>query len=88
MILISNYQNTRLTNQIFKLLPMYEHGEEWEKQLETIVLELHGYNDMFNNNAQFMILIAKLLALQYIEEQVSFRKVVFEALSILKEIKI
>ena len=35
-----HYNNVRLTNQIFKLLPMYENEEDWKKQLETIILEL------------------------------------------------
>lgn len=83
-----NHNNTRLTNQIFKLLPMYENGEEWAKQQQTIVLELQGYNDMFVNNPGFMVLVAKLLALSYAEDKMIFRKVVFEAITALKEIKI
>lgn len=83
-----NHNNVRLTNQIFKLLPMYENEEEWDKQLNTIVLELHGYNDMFENCPAFMILIAKLNALNHCENQFDFRKTVFEAITTLKEIKI
>lgn len=81
--------NTRLTNQIFKLLPMFENGEDWDKQLSTIVLELHGYNAMFESNSDFMVLIAKLLALRNTDgDQIAFRKLVFEAISQIKEIKI
>lgn len=80
-----NRNNTRLTNQIFKLLPMYENGEEWQKQQETIILELWGYNDMFADNSSFMVLIAKLHALDHAEDKMIFRKLVFEAITALKE---
>lgn len=83
-----NHNSTRLTNQIFKLLPMYENGEEWQKQQATIILELHGYNEMFVNNPGFMVLVAKLEALQYAEDKLVFRKLVFEAISELKSITI
>ena len=83
-----SHNNTRLTNQIFKLLPMYENNEDWLKQQQTIILELHGYNDLFIDNPGFMVLIAKLEALKYAEDQVVFRKIVFEAITALKEITI
>lgn len=83
-----NKNNIRLTNQIFKLLPMYENKEDWNKQLDTIILELHGYNDSFQDDLDFMVLIAKLYALNHVENQVAFRKTVFEAISCLKEINL
>lgn len=82
-----DHNNTRLTNQIFKLLPMYENGEEWEKQQDTIILELHGYNKMFEDNPDFMILVAKLAALNFAEDKFTFRKLIFEAITQLKAIK-
>lgn len=81
-----NHNNVRLTNQIFKLLPMYENEEDWARQQETIILELHGYNDMFQNNPGFMVLIAKLHALNHAEDKIQFRKIVFEAITELKGI--
>lgn len=83
-----NHNNTRLTNQIFKLLPMYENDEDWGKQQQTIILELQGYNDMFVNNPAFMVLVAKLAALNYAEDKMIFRKLIFEAITALKETKI
>lgn len=83
-----NHNNVRLTNQIFKLLPMYEHNEDWDKQLSTIIMELHGYNEIFSDNPDFMILIAKLSALRVAEDQICFRKLVFEAIAQLKQISI
>lgn len=82
------HNNTRLTNQIFKLLPMFENDEPWQKQQQTIILELRGYNDMFEDCPGFMVLIAKLHALNHVQDKFSFRKLVFEAITELKGITI
>lgn len=65
---------------------MFENGEDWDKQLSTIIFELHGYNEMFEDNPDFMVLIAKLSALRSVEDRMSFRKIVFEAIAQLKQI--
>lgn len=81
-----NHNNVRLTNQIFKLLPMYENEEDWQRQQETIILELLGYNDMFQDCPGFMVLVGKLHALSHAKDKIQFRKTVFEALTELKSI--
>ena len=37
----------RLTNQMWKLIPMREHDEDWSKQLDTVALEVAGLNEIF-----------------------------------------
>ena len=37
----------RLTNQLWKLIPMREHNEDWQKQLETVIVEIAGLNEIF-----------------------------------------
>ena len=37
----------RLTNQLWKLIPMREHDEDWKKQLDTVILEIAGLNEIF-----------------------------------------
>jgi hypothetical protein len=37
----------RLTNQMWKLIPMREHEEDWPKQLDTVILEIAGMNEIF-----------------------------------------
>lgn len=37
----------RLTNQLWKLIPMREHEEDWIKQLDTVILEIAGMNEIF-----------------------------------------
>lgn len=45
---------TRLTNQIWKLIPMKENNEDWEKQLNTVILEIAGLNEIFIDNPHFL----------------------------------
>ena len=37
----------RLTNQLWKLIPMREHEEDWQKQLDTVIIEIAGLNEIF-----------------------------------------
>lgn len=43
---------------------------------------------MFVDNPGFMVLISKLFALDHVEDQMIFRKLVFEALTELKNIEV
>ena len=58
----------RLTNQLWKLIPMKEHEEDWEKQLDTVVLELTGMNEILVINATLMQLLSKLEGLRAVED--------------------
>ena len=74
----------RLTNQMWKLIPMRENNEDWEKQLNTVILEIAGLNEIFIKNPQFLQLLAKLEGIRSIESDFSlYRKTVFEAISLL-----
>ena len=78
----------RLTNQLWKLIPMRENNEDWEKQLNTVIIEIAGLNDIFISTPQFLQLLSKLKGLQV--EEVSFilyRKIVFESINLLQELK-
>ena len=44
----------RLTNQLWKLIPMREHNEDWRKQLDTVTLEVVGLNEIFLSFPQFL----------------------------------
>ena len=37
----------RLTNQLWKLIPMRENNEDWRKQLDTVLIEIAGLNEIF-----------------------------------------
>ena len=39
----------RLTNQLWKLIPMKENNEDWQKQLQTLIIEISGLNVIFDS---------------------------------------
>ena len=76
----------RLVNQIWKLLPMREKEEDWEKQLSSVLIELHGLSDMFDDQLKLLILLSKLEGLTSTEDFMTYRLTVFGAISLLTEI--
>jgi len=76
---------TRLTNQFWKLIPMRENNENWQKQLDTVIIEVVGLSEIFLQDPQLLQLLAKLEGLH--KEEIDFslyRKTVFEAISLLQ----
>lgn len=80
---------TRLTNQIWKLIPMKENNEDWEKQLDTVNLEIAGLGVIFAAKPQFLTLRAKLegIKTQSNIEFELYRKTVFECLTLLTDVR-
>lgn len=79
-----NTNINRLTNQIWKLIPMRENEEDWLSQLNTVIIELTGLGEIFNDS-QYLILLSKLEGLKAIEiEFPIYRKTVFEAITLLR----
>lgn len=76
----------RLTNQLWKLIPMREHQEDWPKQLDTVIIEIAGLNEIFIA-PQFLQLLCKLEGLKVQETSFElYRKTVFESISLLQEL--
>jgi hypothetical protein len=44
----------RLTNQLWKLIPMRENEEDWKRQLESVTLEIVGLNEIFIINTTLL----------------------------------
>lgn len=64
---------------------MRENNEPWLKQLDTVIIEIVGLNEIFLQDPQFLQLLAKLEGLH--KEDIEFnlyRKTVFEAISLLQ----
>ena len=76
----------RLVNQIWKLLPMRENEEDWQRQLEIVLIELYGLNAMFGDQLDFLILISKLEGLRQAINFDIYRTVVFSAITLLTEL--
>lgn len=76
----------RLINQLWKVLPMKENNEDWEKQLQSVINEISGLNRIFADNINFLILLSKLESLYLIKNFIDFRRTIFESINILGEI--
>ena len=77
---------TRLTNQMWKLIPMRENEENWEKQLETVIVEIVGLNEIFVMCPTFLQLLSKLEGLRVKEMNFElYRKTVFECINLIQE---
>ena len=66
---------------------MKENEEDWEKQLNTVVIEIAGLNEIFIETPQFLQILSKLEGLPRADDFFTYRKTVFEAINLLQEIK-
>ena len=77
---------SRLTNQLWKLIPMRENEENWSKQLNLVTLEISGLNEIFIS-VNFLQLLSKLEGLQIKDTSFEdYRRTVFESISLLQEL--
>ena len=76
---------TRLTNQLWKCIPMRENEEDWKKQMNSVIIEVVGLAEIFSNEKLLQIL-TKLegLCLKDCGFDI-YRKTIFECLTILNE---
>ena len=81
----------RLVNLTYKLLPMREENENWEKTLETIIEEFSGMDRVLIDQHDILFpLLCKLEGLFLLNENESFplyRRTIFECLSLINELK-
>ena len=78
----------RLTNQIWKLLPMRENNENWKKQLSVVIIEIAGLGEIFSHNPILLQLLSKLEGLNIIDTSFEvFRRTIFESISLVQEVK-
>lgn len=76
----------RLTNQLWKLIPMKENEEDWQKQLDTVVVEITGINEIFVLDSILLQLLSKLEGLRVLDVSFDlYRKTVFESITLLQE---
>ena len=77
----------RLMNQLWKLIPMRENGENWERQLSLVTIEIAGLGTLCRESLDFTILLSKLEGLLIEKENIDFldyRKTVFDSINLLK----
>lgn len=81
-----------LINQIYKLLPIRQEGEDWYKPLQTILEELAGMQRLMNCGYSeiFFPLLNKLEGLYSLVEDNDFlcyRRTIFECLGLMNELQ-
>ena len=80
----------RLTNQLWKLIPMRENKEDWLAHLDSLIIELAGLNKLCSStDEKFLILLSKIKGLQIEDTTFQvYRKTVFECISLLREMRL
>lgn len=76
----------RMTNQIWKLIPLWEENANWEKQLDGIIVEIAGLNEIFKEHINFLTLLSKLEGMKIIKQFEPYRRNVFESITMLNDL--
>ena len=74
------YSN-KLKNKLFGLLCEFEKDREWEKFLDSILIELQGF-DEDEKTINYYILYHKIASLRYLKYEY-FRTTIFDCMSLL-----
>ena len=65
---------------------MREHEEDWQKQLDTVFIEVAGLNSLIHGPV-FLQLLSKLEGLRVADSNFElYRKTIFESISLLQEL--
>lgn len=73
--------NNKLKNKLFGLLCEYEKGRDWEKFLDSILIELEGFPEE-EKTINYLSLYRKIASLRYLSYPY-FRSTIFDAMSLL-----
>jgi hypothetical protein len=80
----------RMTSQTFKLLPMREEEQDWEKPLETLSIELLGLSKIFPQNPSLFSAVCKMEGIKEMGDRMDFmtyRRMIFEICGLLGKAK-
>ena len=72
--------NNKLKSRLFGLLREYERDREWEKFLDSILIELMGYSEE-EKTINYYILFHKLSSLRYLNYKY-FRTTIFDCMTL------
>ena len=75
--------NNKLKSKLFGLLCEREKGREWEKFLDSILLELMGYSEE-SRTINYYILFHKLSTLKYLKYEY-FRGTIFDCMDLISK---
>lgn len=72
--------NNKMKNKLFGLLCEYEKGREWEKFLDSIIIEISGIPED-ERSINYYTLLFKLNSLRYLKYDY-FRTTIFDCISL------
>lgn len=79
----------RLTNQLWKLIPMRENNENWKEHLQKVIIEISGMHEVFNHESKLLVLLCKLEGIRTWDTEFhEYRTTVFESISLLREMRL
>lgn len=80
---IKEAYNNKLKSKLFGLLCEREKGRDWEKFLDSILIELMGYNEE-DKTINYYTLYHKLSTLKYLRYEY-FRGVIFDCMDLISK---
>lgn len=75
--------NNKLKNKLFGLLCEFEKNREWEKFLDSIIIELMGIPED-ERTINYYILMYKLSSLRYLRYKY-FRRTIFDCMTLISK---
>ena len=83
-----------LIGRVYKLMPMRENNsnpDNWKKEKDKLVLELHSGERLFNNSGLYVEIIYKLQSLDELEHipfdrNSPFKKCIIETIDVIKQL--
>ena len=75
----------KLKNKLFGLLCEFEKNREWEKFLDSILIELQGFDEE-EKTINYYVLYHKLASLRYLRYEY-FRTTIFDCMSLLSNME-
>ena len=76
----------KMKNKLYGLLRERKKDGEWEKYLDTILIELQGYDDN-NKTIDYYTLYSKLSSCRYLSFKY-YRKTIFECMNLFDRINV
>ena len=78
----------RLVNQLWKLIPMREHDEDWVNHLSIVIEEISGLVEIYKDKVEGLILLSKLegLTSEVCADFMIYRKTVFKCIDLLGKV--
>ena len=87
---VVKYNLKRILNQIYRLLPLREEEEDWQKPLATLIIELAGMLHLFPDLRERLKVVSKLQGMLELGNDLDFydyRRTIFECCSIVSSLE-